>query len=360
MTLSSPVFKGDVVTISYTKPSTNPLQSSSGGQAASLSDKSVLNNVTTVNPAIPVYVSSAIRNTTPNSLEISYNINLALVVSSSAAFNVKVNSIIRTVNNVAISGSKVLLTLSSPVVYGDVVTISYTKPSLNPLQTSAGKEAASISNKPVTNNCIDPNKPNEPPVVVIDNETDFYSGYIGELDASGTYDPENDNLTYEWIVPANVSVSSTNTSKIEFLSPIVLVTEVIEFQLDVRDGTSTISKSIQINIMPYKPELDMAGITNINASEYQALDYPKNASDGYFATKWSVSGENQWLLLKLDGTYKISHLVIAFLEGQKYTSYFDIFASKDNLTWEPVLINAKSCNFSGQCQVLISLNEKRH
>ena len=148
-----------------------------------------MNNVTTADPAIPVYVSSAIRNATPNTLEISYNINLALVVSASAAFNVKVNSITRTVNTVTITGPKVFLTLSSPVVYGDVVTITYTKPSLNPLQTSAGKEAASISNKPVTNNCIDPNKPNEPPVVVINYETDFFSGFIGELDASGTYDP---------------------------------------------------------------------------------------------------------------------------------------------------------------------------
>ena len=171
--------------------------------------------------------------------------------------------------------------------------------------------------------------------------------------------PENDTLTYEWIVPANVSVSSTTTSKIEFLAPIVLVSESIEFQLDVRDGTSTISKSIQINIMPYKPELDMAIITNINASEYQALDYPKNASDGYFATKWSVSGDNQWLILKLDGTYKISHLNIAFLKGQTYTSYFDILASKDNVTWEPILINAKSCNFSGDAQVFDFPEQKK-
>ena len=359
LTLSSPVYNGDVVTVSYTKPSTKPLQSSSGGLAESISVKSVVNNVTTANPAIPVYVSSVIKNATSNLLEINFNMNLAPLVSASAAFSVKVNSITRTVNSIWITGPTVFLTLASPVVYSDVVTFTYTKPSLNPLQSATGFQVASINNKTVTNNCIDPNKPNEPPVVVINYETDFFSGFIGELDASPTYDPENGNLTYTWIVPDNVSVSSTTTSKIEFLSPIVLASESIEFKLGVSDGTSVTSEIIRINIMPYKPELDMAIITNINASEYQALDYPKNASDGYFETKWSVNGDNQWLILKLDGTYKISHLNIAFLKGQKYTSYFDILGSKDNVTWEPILINAKSCSFSGDAQIFNFPEQKK-
>jgi hypothetical protein len=54
------------------------------------------------------------------------------------------------------------LTLKSPVVYGNIVTISYTKPSTNSLQTGSGETAASINNQPVIINCI-----NDPPTVVI-------------------------------------------------------------------------------------------------------------------------------------------------------------------------------------------------
>jgi len=103
---------------------------------------------------IPVYLSSAIENSTPNTLEMTYNLSLANIAPASSAFCVKVNSVARTVSKVTISGTAVLLTLASPVFKDDVVTISYTKFSNNPLQTAAGGTAENISNQPVTNNCI--------------------------------------------------------------------------------------------------------------------------------------------------------------------------------------------------------------
>src|SRR5659263_419854 len=124
----------------------------------------------------------------------------------------------------------------------------------------------------------------------------------------------------------------------------------IRDRLKVTDGTAIVSKSILINIVPYKPELNVARIINIEASNNQAPDFPNNISDGNLATKWSAIGDNNWLLLKLAEPFKISHLEIAFLSGQKYSSYFDIYASKDKLIWEPILINTASCNFSGNIQ----------
>ena len=103
--------------------------------------------------------------------------------------------------------------------------------------------------------------------------------------------------------------------------------------------------------MPYKPELTEEKITNIEASSYNTPDYPDNIIDGNTATKWSSIGDNQWLLLKLAEPFKISHLVLAFLKGQQYESYFDIYASKDNLIWEPIFTKIASCNFSGDIQV---------
>jgi hypothetical protein len=103
--------------------------------------------------------------------------------------------------------------------------------------------------------------------------------------------------------------------------------------------------------MPYKPELTIARITNIEASDYQVPDYPINIEDDNLTTKWSVNGDNQWLIFTLAKLFEISHLEIAFLQGQMYESFFDIYASTDSLNWDPILTNAASCNFSGNYQV---------
>ncbi|HBE40450.1 MAG TPA: hypothetical protein DDW27_04480 [Bacteroidales bacterium] len=119
-------------------------------------------------PSAPVYVSSSIENATPARLEMTYNMTLANIVPAASAFTVRVNTVVRTVSAVAISGTKVLLTLASPVVYGDVVTVAYTKPSSNPLQTAAGGQAASFSAMNVVNNVA---VVNQPPVVNISSPT---------------------------------------------------------------------------------------------------------------------------------------------------------------------------------------------
>ena len=106
--------------------------------------------------AIPVYVSSVIENATPNILTITYSLNLANIRPATSDFIVMVNSVARPVNSVTISGNKVLLTLTTPVVYGDIITVSYNKPSSNPLQTASGGQAASIIGQNVTNNCHSP------------------------------------------------------------------------------------------------------------------------------------------------------------------------------------------------------------
>jgi uncharacterized repeat protein (TIGR02059 family) len=103
-------------------------------------------------PGAPIYISSVIENATPSRLEMTFSLILENIVPAVSAFAVKVDNIMRTVTSVAISGTKVLLTLASPVVYGDLVTVAYTKPASNPLQTSSGGQASSITAQNVTNN----------------------------------------------------------------------------------------------------------------------------------------------------------------------------------------------------------------
>jgi hypothetical protein len=112
-------------------------------------------NITTqdfILKSLPVYVSSAIENAAPSILEMTYSLSLAKIVPAASAFTVTVGDVARTVNSVAISDKKVLLTLSSAAVKGDTVKVAYTKPETNPIQTADGLHAASLSAQNVTNN----------------------------------------------------------------------------------------------------------------------------------------------------------------------------------------------------------------
>jgi len=163
LTLAGPVVNGDEITVAYTKPATNPVQSTAGEQAATLSAQDVTNNVNPGSP--PVYVSSIIQNATPNIIEITYNLTLINKIPGVTAFQVMVNSEVMTVNSVVVTGTRVLLTLAANVAFGDIVTVAYTKPSVNPIQTASSGQAASINAQAVINNCN--NTSNQPPIVTI-------------------------------------------------------------------------------------------------------------------------------------------------------------------------------------------------
>jgi uncharacterized repeat protein (TIGR02059 family) len=105
-------------------------------------------------PVVPVYQSSAVANTTPSILEMTYNLTLANIVPATSAFSVLVNSAARSVSAVTVSGTKIQLTLSTRILPGNVVTVSYIKPANNPLETNSGGIASSITAQPVNNNCI--------------------------------------------------------------------------------------------------------------------------------------------------------------------------------------------------------------
>lgn len=170
LTLASAVVNGDVVTTSYTKPATNPVQTTAGGQAASITAQPVTNNVSAL--AQPAYVSSAIQTATPTSLDMTYSLSLANIVPATTAFNVNVNSIARSVSSVTISGTKVTLKLASAVVSGDVISVSYTKPATNPLQATTGAQAATLNSQSVTNS-LTPTKDATAPSITMTLSSNF-------------------------------------------------------------------------------------------------------------------------------------------------------------------------------------------
>ena len=363
LTLSSPVAYGNTVTVAYTKPSTNPLQTSAGGQAATFSAQSVTNRIAAPPaPPVPAYVSSVIENASPSVIEITYSLALANTIPSGSAFAVVVNSTPRSVSSVSVSGTKVILTLSSPVAYGNTITVAYAKPSTNPLQTSAGGQVATISAQSVTNRVSQPAPPpvvvtpppvvpNKQPVPVVTFPDRTYSGFIGELNASGSYDTDKDKLTFSWKVPSEIPVSSINTEVIQFLAPLTETNQTYEFILTVSDGKTTQSKTIPITVVPYEPDLEIAEVISVSASDSYSNNLPYNIIDGNIGTMWSSKGEEQSLILELKSPFIIQHIKIAFQPGQKMECYFDIYGSNDGETWESILIKAKSCSFSGGIHV---------
>jgi uncharacterized repeat protein (TIGR02059 family) len=103
--------------------------------------------------SLPVYISSVIENATPSTLVMTYSLTLANIVPDKSAFTVKIDGVTTIpVTEVVISDKNVQLTLESAVVKGNAVTVTYTKPETNPLQTPDGLQAASITDQSVTNN----------------------------------------------------------------------------------------------------------------------------------------------------------------------------------------------------------------
>jgi uncharacterized repeat protein (TIGR02059 family) len=161
LTLGTPVTNGEVVKISYTDPTagndTNAIQDATGNDAASLVSAAVTNNTAAPVPgdtAAPVFASAAVNGST---LVMSYtDINNldAANLPSTGAFKVSGHTVSGVVVDPA--AHTVTLSLATPVINGEVVTVGYTDPTtgndVNAIQDSAGNDAASLTARTVTNN----------------------------------------------------------------------------------------------------------------------------------------------------------------------------------------------------------------
>ncbi len=60
---------------------------------------------------------------------------------------------------------------------------------------------------------------------------------------------------------------------------------------------------------------------------------PANVVDGNLSTRWSASGDPQWIQFNLGGAKRVAFVKIAFYNGAARSSRFDVQTSTDGVTW---------------------------
>jgi uncharacterized repeat protein (TIGR02059 family) len=157
VSLSNPILFGQGVTLSYTKPATGSIQDLYLNPAASFGPTLVDNNV--VDDTAPTILSLT-TSTDGTQLRLDYSEALdesSVPLSSDFSLTVSGISYVDTIE-VNVVGSRVTLTLSDPVSFGEIVRLSYTQ-GLSAIQDISGNKAASFSSQLVTNQVLDTDAP---------------------------------------------------------------------------------------------------------------------------------------------------------------------------------------------------------
>ncbi|WP_434082435.1 SwmB domain-containing protein [Comamonas antarctica] len=190
LTLATPVANGAVVRLAYTDPSAgndpNAIQDAAGNDAASLGPVGVSNTVPDATP--PAFVS-AVTSADGATLQLSYSEALdAANLPAADAFSVTVNGAAVAVTGVAVDGSKLLLTLATPVTEGAAVSVAYSDPSAandaNAIQDAAGNDAASLPATNVSNIVADVTPPVFVSAATSADGSTLVLSYDGPLDAA--------------------------------------------------------------------------------------------------------------------------------------------------------------------------------
>ena len=158
LTLASAVAAGTGVTVAYTKPTTgsnNKLRDAAKNEVANFSGQTVVN--ATGDTTAPTFGTAVLGE---DGVTLTVTFSEALDVNSvpaAADFTVQAGGsavALAEQDAVSVSGDTLVLKLASGVPRSVVVTLSYVKPSANPIQDLAGNDAASSANRAVINQSV--------------------------------------------------------------------------------------------------------------------------------------------------------------------------------------------------------------
>src|SRR5205814_6188988 len=69
---------------------------------------------------------------------------------------------------------------------------------------------------------------------------------------------------------------------------------------------------------------------------------PANTVDGNLGTRWSSSGDGQWITYDLGSNRKIGYIMLAVYQGDTRKNKFDLQVSTDNTNWTTVWSGASN------------------
>ena len=79
-----------------------------------------------------------------------------------------------------------------------------------------------------------------------------------------------------------------------------------------------------------------SNIANVFASGYEdgSENYPENTLDYNLDTRWSMLGENEWIMFELKDTSIVTSIDIAYYKGDERVSYFDVSLALDSNSFD--------------------------
>ncbi len=187
---------------------------------------------------------------------------------------------------------------------------------------------------------------NKSPEVYVTYSNTAPVGIVSSIDASESFDPDNDNLSYSWVAPEGIALSSISSPTIEIMPDDDLLPAEYTIQLLVSDGENTTTKDLDFNVVPYNPNIKELKISSIEASTYQVPNYPENLVDDDLSTRWAAQGMKEWVLFELKSPSYVDYIKLAFFNGDDRAAYFDISGSVDKENWQPIMTDYSSCGFS--------------
>src|SRR5216117_1212721 len=83
-------------------------------------------------------------------------------------------------------------------------------------------------------------------------------------------------------------------------------------------------------------------VASVVASGYLDPNAPENTLDNNLATRWSASGDGQWIRYDLGAVVAVGPVTIAWYQGTAWASAFEIQVSSDTVTWTSVFAGRSS------------------
>src|SRR5213596_701178 len=83
-------------------------------------------------------------------------------------------------------------------------------------------------------------------------------------------------------------------------------------------------------------------VASVVASGYLDPNAPENTLDNNLATRWSASGDGQWIRYDLGAVVAVGPVTIAWYCGNQWASAFEIQVSSDTVTWTSVFAGRRS------------------